>query len=152
MPPDGVCSFAADDGGEGFRRGLLHFAQAAKVNQEALAGLRADAGNVEKLGVSIPHSAALPVIANGEAMALVADELHEMEHRGTAVENDGLVLGAVEINHLFPFRDGGERLRGESERLERLGGSMKLAETAVDEHQRRHRLVFVFQPPVAALD
>ena len=52
MPPDGVCGLAADDGGERFRRGLLHFAQAAKVNQQPLPGLRAYSGNVQEFGVS----------------------------------------------------------------------------------------------------
>jgi hypothetical protein len=44
--PDGFRGFAGDDGGERIGRGLLHVAQAAEVREKALAGLRANAGNV----------------------------------------------------------------------------------------------------------
>jgi hypothetical protein len=48
MPPDGLGSFARDDGGKGFCSCLLHIAQAAEVSEQALPGLRTDAGNVEQ--------------------------------------------------------------------------------------------------------
>ena len=135
VPPDGLGGFAGDDGGERLRRGLLHIAQAAEVREKALAGLRADAGNLQQLGVSIPHGAALAMVADGEAMALVADELDEVQHRRAAVEDDGLVFVAVEVDDLFLFRDGGQRLRGEAERFESVGCGVELAEAAVDEDE-----------------
>ena len=49
VPPDGFGGFAGDDGGEGFGGGLLDVAEAAEVGDEALAGLGADAGDVEQL-------------------------------------------------------------------------------------------------------
>ena len=103
MPPDGFGGFAADHGGERFRRGLLHIAQAAEVGEQALAGLRADAGNIQQLGIAVAHGPALAMVADGEAMALVADELDEMQHRRAAVEDDGLVFIAVEVDDFFSF-------------------------------------------------
>ena len=49
MSPYGFGNFGGDDCGEGFCRGLLHVAQAAKVGKQALARLLADAGNLEQL-------------------------------------------------------------------------------------------------------
>jgi hypothetical protein len=47
------------------------------------------------------------MVANGEAMTLVADDLDEMEDGGAAVEHDGFVLVAVEVDHFFALGDGG---------------------------------------------
>ena len=134
--PDGVGGFAGDDGGEGFGGGVLDVAEGAEVGEEALAGLRADAGNVVQLGVAVAHGPALAVIADGEAMALVADDLDEMEDGRATVEDDGVVFLAVEVDDLFLLGDGGEGLRGQSEFFESFGGSMELAEAAVDEDER----------------
>ena len=49
MPPDGLGGFAGDYGGERFGGGLPHVAEAAEVGEQALAGLRAYAGDVQKL-------------------------------------------------------------------------------------------------------
>src|SRR5208283_4144788 len=130
MLPDGLCGFAGDDGGEGFRAGLLHIAQAAEVGKQALAGLRAHTGNLEQLGVSIAHRPALAMIADGKAMALVANELDKMQHRRAAIEDDGLVFAAVDVNNLFLFRDRGQRLRSEAQGFKSLGGGVELAEAA----------------------
>src|SRR5208283_2922886 len=73
MLPDGLCGFTGDDGGEGFRAGLLHIAQRP----------------------------ALAMIADGKAMALVANELDKMQHRRAAIEDDGLVFAAIDVNNLF---------------------------------------------------
>ena len=51
------------------------------------------------------------MIADGEAVALVADELDEMEDGGAAVEDNGLVFVAVDVDDFFFLGDGGERLR-----------------------------------------
>ena len=51
------------------------------MGEQALAGELADAGDVEELGIAIAHCSALPVVADGEAMAFVANHLDEMQHR-----------------------------------------------------------------------
>jgi hypothetical protein len=133
VAPDGVGGFAVDDCGEGFGGGGLDVAERAEVGEEALACLWADAGNVVELGVAVTHGAALAMIADSEAMALVADGLNEMEDGRAAVEDDGVVLLAVEVNDLLFFGDGGEGLRSEAELFEGFGGGVELAEAAVDE-------------------
>ena len=142
MPPDGFGGFARDYGGEGFGGGLLDVAQAAEVGEQALAGLRADAGDVEQLGVAVAHGAALAMIADGEAVALVADELDRVQDGRAAVEDDGLVFVAVEVDDLFAFGDRGQRLAGEAERFEGFGGGVELAQAAVDEDERGQGLGF----------
>jgi len=114
---------------------LLDVAEAAEVSEESPAGLRTDAGDGQQLGVAVAHGAALAMVADGEAVALVADELDEMEDGGAAVEDDGLLLVAVEIDDLFALGDGGQRLAGEAEGFEGLGGGVKLAQSAVDEDE-----------------
>jgi hypothetical protein len=48
MLPDGFGGFAGDYGGQRFRSGLLHIAQAAEMCEQTLASLRAHAGNIEQ--------------------------------------------------------------------------------------------------------
>jgi hypothetical protein len=132
---DGVGGFSRDDGGEGFGSGVLDVAQGAEVGEKALACLGADAGDVVELGVSIPHSPALAVVADGKAMTLVPDDLDEMEDGGAAVEDDGVVFLTVEVDDLFFFGDGGERLSGEAEFFEGFGSGVELAEAAIDKDE-----------------
>ena len=54
--PDGGGGFARQDGGEGFGGGVLNVAQGAEVGEQTLAGLRADAGDVEQLGVCLLYT------------------------------------------------------------------------------------------------
>ena len=143
MPPDGFGDFVRHDGGEGLGGGLLHLAQAAEVSEKALAGLRADTGNGKNLGLAVAHGAALAMIADGEAVALVADELHQMQHRRMAVEDDRLLFVAVEVDDLLLFCNRGQRLRGQAEGFKGLGGGVKLAQTAIDQDQRGEGLGFL---------
>ena len=78
--------------------------------------------------------------------------LHEMQHRRTAVEDDGIVFLAVEVDDLFAFGDRGEWLSGNAYSLERGSCGVKLAESAVDEDEAGHRLVFFGDAFVAAAD
>jgi hypothetical protein len=48
VAPDGFGGFAGDYGGEGVGGGLLDVAEAAEVGEETLAGLAANAGDVEE--------------------------------------------------------------------------------------------------------
>jgi hypothetical protein len=125
--------FGGDYGGERIKVGGGDAAQAAEVLEEALAGARADAGDGEEFRIAVAHLAALAVIGDGEAVRLVANALDEMQDRGAAVEDDGLVLLAVEVDDFFSFRDGGEGLGGQPEGFERGGGGVELADSAVDE-------------------
>ena len=75
VPPNGLRRFAGDYGGQRLGSGLLHVAEAAEVREQALAGLRADAGDVQQLAVAVAHGAALAMVAYGETVALIADEL-----------------------------------------------------------------------------
>ena len=92
------------------------------------------------------------MVADGKAMAFVADELNQVEDRRAAVEDDGLVFVAVEIDDFFLLGDGGQGLRGEAERFQSFGRGVQLAEAAVDEDKRWHRLVFFFESAVASRD
>jgi hypothetical protein len=62
-------------------RCLPHIAKAAEVGEQALSRLRANAGNIQQLGIAIAHSSALAMIANGKAVAFIADELHQVQDR-----------------------------------------------------------------------
>jgi hypothetical protein len=75
------------------------------------------------------------MIADGEAVALVADELHQVQDGGAAVEDDGILLVAVEVDDFFALGDGGQRLRCDAERFEGFGSGVELAEAAVDEDE-----------------
>ncbi len=85
------------------------------MGDQPLAGLRTDAGNIQKLRITIAHGPALAMVADGEAMALIANELDEMQHGAAAVENDGLVFIAVEVDDFFSFCNRSQRLRSKAE-------------------------------------
>ena len=117
---DGFRCFSRDDGGEGPHIGLLHVAQTAEVVEQTLRGCGADSGDVEQFRIAVAHGAALAVVADGEAVALVANHLHEMQHGRAAVEDDGLIFVAVEVDDFFALGDGGEGLGGEAELFQAL--------------------------------
>jgi hypothetical protein len=101
--PDGFGGFRGDYGGPGLGGGLLNVAEAAEVGQQALAGLRTYAGDFQQLGVAVAHGATLAVVADSEAVALVANELDEMKDGGAAVEDDGLFFLAVKVDDFLIF-------------------------------------------------
>ena len=133
VAPDGFGGFAGDYGGERIGGGLLHVAEAAEMREETLAGLAAYAGDVEEFGIAVAHGAALAVVADGEAMAFVADHLDQVQDGGMAVEDYGFVFVAVEVDDFFFFGDGGEGLAGDAQGFEGVGGGVELAKAAVDE-------------------
>src|SRR6187402_2633109 len=59
-----------------------------------------------------------------------------MEHGGAAVKDDGVVFLAVDVDDLFAFRDGRERLQCDAELFKSGVGGVQLAEAAVDEDER----------------
>jgi hypothetical protein len=125
--------FGGDDGGEALETGGGNAAQAAEVLEEALAGTGADAGDGEELGIAVAHFAAFAMVSDGEAVALVANALDQMQDGGAAIEDDGLVFLAVEVDDFFSLGDGGEWLGGDAEGFKGGGGGVELADAAVDE-------------------
>ncbi len=132
--------------------GLLEGANAAEVLEETLAGDGADAGNAVEFGFAVAHLAAFAVVGDGESVALITDLLDDVEHGGSAVEDDGVVLLTVDVDNFFTFGDGGEGLAGEPDFHERVGSGVQLAEASVDEDERRHGFFVVVETLVAAMD
>ena len=69
-----------------------------------------------------------------------------------AVEHDGLVFLAVEVEDFFLLGDAGEGLVDDGERFEGFGGGVELADAAVDQDQAGEGLVFFQDAFVAAGD
>ena len=92
------------------------------------------------------------MVRDGEAVGLVTDFLHEVEDRGAAVQDDGLVFLPVDVDDLFFFGDGGERLEGDPDLFKRGVGGVELAEAAVYEDERGEEFFLVEQAFVATLD
>jgi hypothetical protein len=65
----------------------LDVVEAAEVSEEALASLGADAGDGQQLGVALPHGAALAMVADGQAMAVVS-LARRMARRSVAAKCD----------------------------------------------------------------
>src|SRR5215831_21283874 len=105
-------------------RGPLDRLEGSEVPQQrALAG-RADAGNLLQAGLADVLLALLPVRADREAMRLVAQPLHEIEHRVARLELERLAPGLKERLQpgiaVGPLGDGEQRNISEAERRERL--------------------------------
>ena len=105
MAPDRLGCFAINHRGQRLNRSLLYFAQAAEVCQQPLARACAYARNLQQLRIAVAHLAALAMVADSEAVALVADDLHHVQHGRAAVEHDGLVFVAVDVDHFFALGD-----------------------------------------------
>src|ERR1700749_1375564 len=71
--------------------GLPHHGGTAEFFQEFANGDGADSGDFIGLGSEGARVAACPVEGDGEAVGFVADGLDEVEDRGEAIENDGLI-------------------------------------------------------------
>ena len=126
--------------------------KAAEVLQEFFHRFRSDAGDFEEFGGEGARVAAGAVEGDGETVGFVTDHLDEMEDRGGAVEDDGLVLEAVNVEDLFLLGDRRQGLVQDAQRFQGRGGGMKLAEAAVDQDQRRHGGGFGLEAAVTAGD
>ncbi len=114
--------------------------------------LRADSGDVQQFGVAVAHLAALAVVANGEAVAFVADHLHEMQYRRVAVEDDWFVFLSVDVDDFLSLGDGGERLVDDAERLKASAAACSWPRPPSMRIRLGHWLVFFLEAPVAARD
>src|SRR5882724_3922696 len=102
-------------------RGALDRFQRAEVPQQgALAG-RTDAGDLLQARLADVLLALLPVRADGKAMRLVAQPLHEIQHRiarfelhGRAPRNEERLAAGVALRSL---RDPDQRYAGDAERF-----------------------------------
>src|SRR5215471_13669761 len=117
-------------------RGALDLPQRSEMAQQgALAG-RADAGNLLQSGLADVAPAAGAVRADREAMRLVAQSLHEIEHRVAQRQFEARPAGRMEGFAtgvaVRTLGDGDERQVGEAERGQRLVRGAKLALAAVD--------------------
>ena len=142
--------FAGDDFGEGVEAGALDVGDAAEFAEEFAGGGGADAGDFAEGGFGLALGAAEAVEGDGETVGLVADRLDEVEDGVVAVELDGLVFLAVEVEDFFFFGDAGEGLVDDGEGFEGFGGGVELADAAVDEDQAGERLIFFEDAFVAA--
>src|SRR5271166_1395612 len=89
---------------------------------------------------------------HGEAMGFVADQLNQMQHRRMMIERNRILLLSVDIENLLALSDGGEWLVDNLERFQSLGGRVQLSESAVDEDETRHRLLFLLQTFITPRD
>ncbi len=97
-------------------------------------GARPDARDAIESGFCLPFGAAFAVKGDGKTVGLIADLLDEMQHRGVMFKNDGLVFLAENVKNFFFLRNAGERLIDDLQRVERLRGGVKLADSSVDEN------------------
>ena len=150
MGQDFFGGFAGDDFGEAVDAGALEVGDAAEFAEELAGGGWADAGDVAEGGLGLALAAAEAVEGDGETVGFVADLLDQVEYGVVAVELDGLVFLAVEVEDFFFLGDAGEGLVDDGEGFEGFGGGVELADAAVDEDQAGERFVFFEDALVAA--
>src|SRR6187455_538417 len=113
--------------------------QGAEVAEQRAFAHRADAGDLLQAGLADVLLALLAVRADGEAMRLVAQPLHEIEHRVARLELDRLASrneeGLAPGIALRPLGNADQRHAADAEFGERFTRSRELAEPAVDQHQ-----------------
>ena len=120
-------------------RGALDRLQGAEVAQQRALARRADAGDLLQAGLADVLLALLPMRADGEAMRLVAQPLHEIEHRIARLElerlaarnEEGLAPGVA----VRSLGDADQRHVGDAELGERFARGGELAEPAVDQDE-----------------
>ena len=65
--------------------------------------------------------------SHSKAVRLVADQLHQMQHRRMMVKSDRFTLLPIDINNFLPLGNRGQRLVDDLKRFERLGRGMNIA-------------------------
>src|SRR4051794_15997855 len=120
-------------------RGALDRLQRAEVPQQRALAARADAGNFLQAGLPDVLLALLAMRADREAMRLVAQPLHEVEHRVAWLELDRLASRNEERLPpgiaLRPLGDADERHIGDAHRGEHLPRGVELAKSSIDEEK-----------------
>ena len=142
----------SDDRGERGDIGLLDGLQAAEMFEQSSCCRFADAGNLAQFGGAVADLPTLAVESHCKAVGFVADLLHQMQHGRMMVEHDGIIFLSIDVDDLFSFGDGRQRLIDDLESFERLGSGMQLPQATVDQHQAWHGLLFFAQALVASRD
>src|SRR5581483_2226186 len=140
---------ARDYRGKGCYVRLLHSLQAAEMFEEATSGTRANPANLQKFGRAVSNLASLAVKGHSEAVRLVADQLNQVQDWGVMIEDDWLILLTVHVDDLLPLGNGGQRLIDNLQRFERLSGRVQLPQASINQHEARHRSIFVLNALVA---
>jgi len=70
----------------------------------------ADAGNLEESTLGLAGCAALAMKGDCETMGFVADLLNEVQNRGVAIQGDGVVFLAENVEDFFLLGDAGQGL------------------------------------------
>src|ERR1051326_4332711 len=107
---------------------MLHRGKRAKVFEQAPARLLTDARNIQQLRVAIAHLAALTVEGDGETVGFVADALDDVQDRRMALQHHRFIFLSEDVDNLFPFRNGGQWLAGDFERLQGFRCAMRSEE------------------------
>ena len=149
MRPDRLCGLLVHHRRQRFRSGCLHLAQTPKVRQQPLPRTSAHARDLQQFRIPVAHLAPLAMIPNRKPMALVANQLHQMQHRRTPIEHHRFVFAAIHVNHFLALGNRSERLTGESQLFQRLKRRMKLPQPAIDQDQRWHDAVLILHALVS---
>ena len=137
---------------------LLNFSRPARRTFETLPNSRKSfcavrgpmPGYAVERRFCLARGAPLAVKSDSEAVRLVADLLDEVQNRRVMFENNRLVFLSEDVQNFFFLCDARERLIDDLQRIERLRGSVQLADAAVNQNQTWERLFFFLQAPVAA--
>src|ERR1019366_5083809 len=75
-----------------------------------------------------------------------------MQHGRMVVENYRFVLLSIHIDNFLALGDGGQRLIDYAQSFQSFSGSVQLSESAINQHQAGHSLIFFLDALVAARD
>src|SRR5215831_12277975 len=89
---------------------------------------------------------------NCESVTLVSDLLNQTQDRRAAIEHDGFIFTACDVNNFFSLGDTCKGLIHNIQFIERRLRRMQLSDSAVDEHKIRHRHSFLVETLVPAAD
>jgi hypothetical protein len=106
-----------------------------------LSRARADSRDILKARLNGAFRAALPMKTHSEAVRFIANLLDEMKDRRVALQPNGLILLAEDINNFFLLGNAGDRLVDDFQLFERRRSRVQLADPAVDQDQSRERFL-----------
>ncbi len=92
------------------------------------------------------------MVGHGEAMAFIANLLHQVKHRRTPIQHDRLILLPIDVDDLLALRDRRQWLQRHANLLQRRICRMQLAQSSIDQNEGRERLLVFLQPLVTALN
>src|SRR5882672_9021209 len=111
----------------------LNIGDTSKFPKQFLRGPCPHSRDILERCFRLPFAAPLPVEGHREPVSLVPDLLNQVEDRRVALQHDGFVLLPKDVEDLYVFCDAGHRLIDDLQRLQRLGGRVKLADPAINQ-------------------